>query len=112
MKNNPNEIHFDCPKCKRPMSCDKALLLEFIKCPDCGEAFIPTPRKVVDNSVDTCAEKIHKHADRFTAAAAILSVLGLFIATASLAQTISGEGAGSWFIVQWHSLVYPFGFTS
>jgi len=45
MKNDPDEIHFDCPKCKRPMTGDKALLGELINCPDCGEAFNPTPRK-------------------------------------------------------------------
>jgi len=45
MHSDPDEIHFNCPKCKRPMSGDKALLNELINCPDCGEAFIPTPRK-------------------------------------------------------------------
>jgi len=45
MKLLPDEIHFDCPKCKRPMSGDKALLGELINCPDCNEPFIPTPRK-------------------------------------------------------------------
>jgi DNA-directed RNA polymerase subunit RPC12/RpoP len=45
MKNEPDEIHFDWPKCKRPMVGDRALLGELINCPDCGEAFFPTPRK-------------------------------------------------------------------
>jgi len=45
MHSDPDEIHFNCPKCKRPMSGDKALLNEMITCPDCGAAFIPTPRK-------------------------------------------------------------------
>jgi transcription elongation factor Elf1 len=48
MQNDADEIHFDCPKCKRPMSGDKALIGELINCPDCGEPFkpfIPTPRK-------------------------------------------------------------------
>jgi hypothetical protein len=45
MKNEPNEIHFDCPKCKRPMTGDKALLGEMINCPDCNEPFMPTPRR-------------------------------------------------------------------
>jgi DNA-directed RNA polymerase subunit RPC12/RpoP len=45
MKNEPDEIHFDCPKCKRPMSGDKSLLGEMINCPDCNEAFYPTLRK-------------------------------------------------------------------
>ncbi len=43
--NNSNEIHFDCPKCKRPMSGDRALLGEMINCPDCNEPFMPQPRK-------------------------------------------------------------------
>jgi len=46
MSHDPDEIHFDCPKCKRPMSGDKALLGEMITCPDCGEPFVPSPRKV------------------------------------------------------------------
>jgi transcription elongation factor Elf1 len=45
MKNEPDEIHFDCPKCKRPMSGDKSLLGEMINCPDCKEPFVPTPHK-------------------------------------------------------------------
>jgi len=45
MKLLPDEIHFDCPKCKRPMSGDKALLGERINCPDCLEPFYVTPRK-------------------------------------------------------------------
>ena len=44
MKNAPTEIHFDCPKCKRPMSGDRALLGELINCPDCNEPFTPTRR--------------------------------------------------------------------
>jgi DNA-directed RNA polymerase subunit RPC12/RpoP len=39
MKNDPDEIRFGCPKCKRPMSGDQALLGEMINCPDCGESF-------------------------------------------------------------------------
>lgn len=46
MKNDPNEIHFDCPKCKRPMSGDKALLGEMINCPDCNEPFLPDSPQV------------------------------------------------------------------
>jgi hypothetical protein len=45
MKSEPDEIHFDCPKCKRPMSGGKALLGELINCPDCNEPFIPIHRK-------------------------------------------------------------------
>jgi hypothetical protein len=45
MKSEPDEIHFNCPKCKRPMSGDKALLSEMINCPDCNEPFIPVPSK-------------------------------------------------------------------
>ena len=41
-----DEIHFDCPKCKRPMCGDKALLGEMINCPDCNEPFSPIPRKL------------------------------------------------------------------
>ena len=56
MKNEPNEIHFDCPKCKRPMSGDKALLGEMITCPDCGEAFIPTPKAQAAGEYKSWAE--------------------------------------------------------
>jgi DNA-directed RNA polymerase subunit RPC12/RpoP len=45
MKLLPDEIHFDCPQCKRPMSGDKALLGEMIHCPDCLEPFYVTLRK-------------------------------------------------------------------
>ena len=45
MKSEPDEIHFDCPQCKRPMSGDKALLGEMIHCPDCLEPFYVTLRK-------------------------------------------------------------------
>jgi hypothetical protein len=45
MKNATDEIHFDCPKCKRPMRGDRALLGEMINCPDCNEPFFPVPRK-------------------------------------------------------------------
>ena len=97
MKLLPDEIHFDCPKCKRPLTGDKALLGEMIHCPDCNEPFIPTPRKPAPPSR---AEKIHYQADGFTAFAAVFFVIGLFIGVASLAQAISGEeGAGKLFIV-------------
>jgi len=46
MNADPNEIHFDCPNCKRPMSGDKALLGEMLNCPDCNEPFWPVPRKL------------------------------------------------------------------
>jgi len=57
MKNEPDEIHFDCPMCKRPMSGDKALLGEMINCPDCNEAFIPAPRKL-EPAPDTAKTEI------------------------------------------------------
>ena len=45
MNQQADEIHFDCPKCKRPMAGDKALLGEMINCPDCKEPFFPVPRR-------------------------------------------------------------------
>jgi hypothetical protein len=96
MKNDPNEIHFDCPKCKRPMSGDKALLGEMINCPDCNESFYPIPGKPTPSR----AEKIRNQADRFTVAAGLFCGLGLLLALSQLARAISGEeGAGSGFIV-------------
>src|SRR5665213_94741 len=125
MQSEPDEIHFDCPKCKRPMTGDKALLGEMINCPDCNEPFIPTPRKpaptpepkpvpkpesAAQNEISQelarrweaqrRRQKIHYQADRFTGFAGVFFVIGLLIGVASLAQAISGEeGAGRWFIV-------------
>ena len=48
MKNTAQEIaeelHFDCPKCGRPMVGDPALIHELICCPDCATPFQPRPR--------------------------------------------------------------------
>lgn len=38
------EIHFDCPKCNRPMAGEDALLNELVNCPDCGHPFTPQVR--------------------------------------------------------------------
>ena len=46
MKNEPDEIQFDCPQCQRPMSGDRALLAEMINCPDCNAPFVPKPREL------------------------------------------------------------------
>lgn len=114
MKNDPNEIHFECPKCKRPMSGDKALLGEMINCPDCNEPFIPTPRKPepapepaktsapasAQNPDNIRAKKIRNQANHFTVVAGVFCGLGLLLALSQLARAISGEeGAGSGFIV-------------
>lgn len=40
---DPNEVHFECPQCKRHISGDKALVGEKINCPDCNESFIVAP---------------------------------------------------------------------
>jgi DNA-directed RNA polymerase subunit RPC12/RpoP len=60
MQNDPDEIQFDCPKCKRPMSGDKALIGEMVNCPDCGEPFMPTPRKLI--SCAACGRQISPQA--------------------------------------------------
>jgi hypothetical protein len=136
MKNDPDEIQFDCPKCQRPMSGDKALLGEMVNCPDCGEPFFPTPRKpepakpspeavaasaqlnelqveaprapsaqndaisaLVKLELTKQREKIRNQANRFTGIAGLFCGIGLLIAILSLAQAISGDGAGSGFIV-------------
>jgi len=123
MANDRNEIHFDCPKCQRPMSGVKALLGEMINCPDCGEPFMPTPRKLdpkigtqqtpeavaaasamnaallakLDSrpgqDVASRAQKIHNRAEVFSMAAILLCVFGLFGIVASCAEGISGEGS-------------------
>jgi divalent metal cation (Fe/Co/Zn/Cd) transporter len=128
MKIALGEIYFDCPKCNRPMSGDKALLGEMINCPDCGEAFIPTPRKLDPRTVIPAtpkmvaaaatlhsaqlaklesmrtrdntnrAEKIHNRADLFAAAALWLCIIGLLVAFCSVYASISGDGAGSGYI--------------
>ena len=45
MNTEPNEIRFECPKCKRHLVGDKALLGETINCPECGEPFVPSPER-------------------------------------------------------------------
>jgi uncharacterized Zn finger protein (UPF0148 family) len=38
------EIHFECPKCKRPMSGEQDLVFHMIPCPDCGHEFYPVAK--------------------------------------------------------------------
>ena len=40
MNAEPNEIHFECPKCNRHLSGDKSLLGQQINCPDCNIQFV------------------------------------------------------------------------
>jgi|ERR1035441_2020406 uncharacterized Zn finger protein (UPF0148 family) len=61
MKLLPDEIHFDCPKCKRPLSGDKSLLTEFVTCPDCQQNFKPVPRK--PKPEPTAATKVKDEAE-------------------------------------------------
>ena len=122
MKNDPDEIHFDCPKCKRPMSGDKALLGELINCPDCNEPFIPTPRKPaptpepkpaavpkVKDEAESIFErveqkkrrnKIRARADFFEKLAAVLLVLGVCALVGSILSAVNGNTpATSWIIM-------------
>jgi hypothetical protein len=114
MKSEPDEIHFDCPKCKRPMSGDKTLLGEMINCPDCNEPFIPVPNKpepepIAEASgwervsspprVFTKTEKIQNMAYLFTAAAILFFIIGCLTGFGSFCLVISGEGAGIGYII-------------
>jgi hypothetical protein len=83
MQNDADEIHFDCPKCKRPMSGDKALLGEIINCPDCGDAFTPTPRKPapeptqeISRQAEPLAPKTEQKKSRVWAELVVLAALG------------------------------------
>jgi len=108
--NDQTEIHFDCPKCRRPMRGDRALLGEMIACPDCNEPFIPKPRKAVVLADDAPAiprisgpdevaaralsarqaQKIEANANAFARIAGISAVVG----TAAAALGILGQSAG------------------
>jgi DNA-directed RNA polymerase subunit RPC12/RpoP len=124
MKNEPDEIHFDCPKCKRPMTGDKALLGEMINCPDCGEPFFPTPRKpaptpepkpapkpesAAQNEISQelarrweaqmRSQKIRNCAESFAAIAAIVCVVGVLTLVAAICNSIAGESAGTAYII-------------
>jgi len=86
MANDPNEIHFDCPKCQRPMSGDKALLLVLVNCPDCGESFYPTPRIQVPEPsqeaslrAQTPSSKTEHKKSRYWAEPVVLSAIGMGI---------------------------------
>jgi len=120
MQNVTDEIHFDCPNCKRPMSGDKTLLGEMINCPDCSEPFFPVPRKevfppepektkasqsqpspsILRKPDITRAEKIRSQADRFAVLAALFCGIGLLIILAAVVQSLSGgSDTGIWFLV-------------
>lgn len=90
----PADIHFDCPKCKRPMSGDRALLGEIINCPDCGETFQPAPRKnnfvpnpdvkppekilpAPPDELAAAREKIRHQASSYSAAAVFFLIIGV-----------------------------------
>ena len=49
MKNDPDEIRFGCPKCKRPMSGDQALLGEMINCRTAANPPGGTPQSVTES---------------------------------------------------------------
>ena len=120
MKSEPDEIHFDCPKCKRPMSGDKSLLGEMINCPDCSEPFIPTPRKpaptpepkpvpkqetAVQNEISQelarrweaqrRGQKVRGTAIGFESIALIVCVIGVLMLVAGIAKSTSGDSAGT-----------------
>ncbi len=119
MKLLPDEIHFDCPNCKRPMSGDKALLGVMINCPDCREPFFPVSKgeQSVREDADELPEKTRRMAEQkefhhreaigrirslawgFTVGAIILAAIAIIIALGSAFTSISGESSGNGFFI-------------
>ena len=121
MNNDPDEIHFDCPKCKRPMSGEKALLGETIICPDCGEGFTPTPREPPpENSQRAEASpKAEQQGSRYWVEPAVLAAIGIgiffvgkfffggevfggmgFVSLIGVSLFVYAVAKGTWFIVR------------
>lgn len=112
------EIRFECPKCKRPMTGEASLTTEVITCPDCGEAFMPSPhrpapspaeiaaasarhRKLMENlgrtTTKSPADGLRQRAQFFTVLAAIIFVVGIIIGLMSVCAAIVG-GAGNFLL--------------
>lgn len=97
------DFNFACPKCRRAMVGDRALLGELITCPDCGESFQPAPERVplapkqvavakawLQKKQATGPEAIRNLARAITRAALILLGIALLCIFVAVAGALDG----------------------
>ena len=57
MNTDSNEIPYECPKCKRHLSGDRALVGQTINCPNCNESSVLTPRIILESESEPMPAK-------------------------------------------------------
>jgi hypothetical protein len=101
------EIHFDCPKCQRPMSGPEALQSTLVTCPDCDEQFFPVEKNIPKATPEQQAKMnqsllqaqiilktpIQKTANAFSCVAAALLILAPLSLIVSHTLAV-GDGGG------------------